>query len=424
MDQDVLHQGVFFALQMPVHVANPYPFYHKLRSKSAFYWDFVSSAWFITRYDDVRPGLLDSRFTTKNFPFDVSQLSSALRSDLAPLKRVANKEVLHSNASDHERLRRPLNRAFQPGAMEQSRPSLTKLAEQLLADAERSRAMEIVRDYCEPLADHLFGELLGLPPSHRNKVIRWCDDIRKFTMMPRCGRATNARARIAAKSFRSLQTYFKPVIAQRRKEFVDDVIGRSLAVQGNESQPSSDEVMANCVFFLHSGVRNMSACITNAIYVLLRNPAQFLTLRKDAQLAPTAVEELLRYDPPLQVVSRGVMQKGELAGREIRPGQLLVFLLGAANRDPTQFKNPDLLDFRRSPNRHLSFGVGAHGCVGAWIARFGLNVALAAILNRGTNLAFSPAGLKWNFPLIRRELFALPVKVKPRMPYRVRLASP
>jgi cytochrome P450 len=420
MDKDVLHQGVFFALQSPKNVANPYPFYQKLRSQSPFYWDFVSSAWFLTRYSDVRAGLADQRLRTKNFPFDVTQLPSNLQNNLAPLARVAGKEVLHSDRGDHDRLRRPLNKAFQPGALEQLRPTLEALAQQLFANGERSGAMDLVADYCEPLADCLFAELLGLPRTDRRQVVAWCDDLRKFRMMPRKGLQTIVRAKIAVKSFGSLQTYLKSMIAVRRRKFADDVIGRSLAVEGDGARPSDDEIMANCVLFLHSGVRNMSASITNAVYVLLRHPRQFAALRDNPLSINIAVEELIRYEPPLQVVSRGVPEHIELAGRQIGPGQLVVLLLGAANRDPEEFDKPNHLDLTRRPNRHVSFGLGAHGCVGAWIARFGLNVTLGAILNRGTRLRLNGRKLQWNFPLIRRDLVALPVSVRPQRPSSTR----
>src|SRR6266567_1514626 len=201
MVRDVLREGVFFALQEPEYVANPYPLYHRLRSESPFYWDFVSCAWFLTRYADVRAALADPRLTTKNFPFDVSQLSPDLQDHLAPLARVANKEVLHNDASEHDRLRRPLNRAFNPAAFERLRPEMETVALELLGRAERRRSIDVVRDYSEPLADHMIGELLGLPHADRAKFIKWCDQLRSFMMMRRISRETVLKAKGAVKSF-------------------------------------------------------------------------------------------------------------------------------------------------------------------------------------------------------------------------------
>ena len=341
MDKDVLNEGVFFALQEPGYVANPYPLYHRLRSEAPFYWDFVSCAWFLTRYADVCAALADPRLTTKNFPFDVSQLPPGVQDNLAPLVRVMKREVLYNDASEHDRLRRPLNRAFNPVAFERLRPKMEALAHELLGKADRRLSMDVVGDYSEPLGDYMIGELLGLPYADRAKFIKACDRLRKFTMMRRMGHDTVLRAKSVVKSFEAVRGYIRTMISARRENFADDVIGRSFAVDANEAPPTEDEVLANCVFFLHSGARNMSASITNAVLVLLRHPEEFAGLRKDPQSIAIAVEELLRYETPLQVVTRGVPEEIEFAGRRIGPKQLLVLLLGAANRDPEQFADPD-----------------------------------------------------------------------------------
>ncbi len=167
MDKDVLHQGVFFALQETQHVANPYPIYHRLRCEAPFYWDFVLCGWFLTRYADVRAALADPRLITDNFGFDVSQLSPNLQKDLAPFERVMKREVLYNDALEHDRLRRPLNRAFNPAAFERLHPAMESLAQELLGKAERRGLMDVVSDYSEPLANYVICEALGLPPADR-----------------------------------------------------------------------------------------------------------------------------------------------------------------------------------------------------------------------------------------------------------------
>src|SRR6476620_10120175 len=195
MDKDVLQQGVFFALQEPEHVANPYPFYHRLRAKTPFYWDFVLSGWFVTRYADVRAALVDPRLSSKNFPFDASQLPKDLQDQIAPLLRVMEHEVLHSTPSAHERLRRPLNRAFNPATFERLRPSLESLADDLLAQGERRGSMDLVKDYARPMMEYMIGELLALPPNDRAEFIEDCDRVRNFFTGQRMGRETVSRAK-------------------------------------------------------------------------------------------------------------------------------------------------------------------------------------------------------------------------------------
>jgi cytochrome P450 len=254
-------------------------------------------------------------------------------------------------------------------------------------------------------------ELLGLPRSDRAEFIEWCDRLREFVTGRRMGHETVLKARVGLKSFEAVRAYVQKMIATRQQRFFDDVIGHTLAVEANEVPLTEEEILANCVFFLHAGARNTSASITNAVLALLRHAAQFAHLRQNPELTSAAVEELLRYDTPVQVAIRGVPEEIEFAGRCIGPGQLLILLLGAANRDPEQFADPDRLDLTRRPNRHLSFGVGPHGCVGAWMARFGLVIAIEAILHRQTSFRRGRARLEWNFPAIRRTVRALPVFV-------------
>jgi cytochrome P450 len=420
MDKDVLQQGVFFTLQEPGHVANPYPLYHRLRSEAPFHWDFLLRGWFLTRYADVRAALVDPRLSTKNYPFDVSQLPPDLQDLLAPAVRVMNKGVLYNAASEHERLRRPMNRAFNPAVFERLRPEMEAFAHELLGKAARRRSMEVVRNYSEPLADYMIGELLGLPEAHRAEFINDCDRLRNFTMEPRMGRETALKAKAAAKSFEAVRAKVRTMISARQTNFSDDVIGQSFAVEANEVPPTEEEVLANCVFFLHAGARNMAASITNGVLTLLRHPEQFARLRDNPRSITIAAEELLRFETPVQVLIRGVPEEIEFAGRRIGPKQILILLVGAANRDPDQFTDPDRLDLTRNPNRHVSFGVGAHGCVGGWMARFGLAIAVGAILQPQTSLRLAPGKLHWNFPAMRRTVLALPVLVETRRPPRSR----
>lgn len=420
MDKDVLQQGVFFTLQEPGHVANPYPLYHRLRSEAPFHWDFLLRGWFLTRYADVRAALVDPRLSTKNYPFDASQLPPDLQDLLAPAVRVMNKGVLYNAASEHERLRRPMNRAFNPSVFERLRPEMEAFAHELLGKAARRRSMEVVRNYSEPLADYMIGELLGLPEAHRAEFINDCDRLRNFTMEPRMGRETALKAKAAAKSFEAVRAKVRTMISARQANFSDDVIGQSFAVEANEVPPTEEEVLANCVFFLHAGARNMAASITNGVLTLLRHPEQFARLRDNPRSITIAAEELLRFETPVQVLIRGVPEEIEFAGRRIGPKQILILLVGAANRDPDQFTDPDRLDLTRNPNRHVSFGVGAHGCVGGWMARFGLAIAVGAILQPQTSLRLTPGKLHWNFPAMRRTVLALPVLVETRRPPRSR----
>jgi cytochrome P450 len=408
-----LHQGIFFALQEAEHVEDPYPLYERLRSTSPVHWDFVLCGWFLTRYADVKAALVDPRLTTRNFPWDVSQLPPDLQAKLAPLGLVMKKEVLYNDAVEHDRLRRPLNRAFHPTAFAPVRPGMEALADELVARAERRGSMDVVSEYAKPLADHMIAELLGLPVTERTEFIASCDRLSEFVTSRRMGRETILRAEGAVKSFEAITARVHTMVAERLANSAGDVIGRSLQVPDAEAPPTEQEIVANCIFFLHAGARNTAAAISNAIVALMRNPDQLERLRADPRPTTAAVAELLRFDTPVQVAIRGVPEEIEVAGCKVGPKHLLVLLLGAANRDPEHFAEPDRLDVTRRPNRHLAFGVGAHGCVGGWMARFGLGIAIGALLNRRTGLRLATGQLQWHPASLRRTVRALPVLVDP-----------
>jgi cytochrome P450 len=191
--------------------------------------------------------------------------------------------------------------------------------------------MDVVRDYSEPIADYMICELLVFH-SDRAEFIEWCDRLREFVTARRMGHETILKARVGLKSFEAVRAYVQKMIATRQQRFFDDVIGHTLAVETNEVPLTEDEILANCVFFLHAGARNTSASITNAVLALFQHAAQFAHLLVNPELT-SAVEELLRYDTPVQVNIRGVPKKLN-SGDCVRQGQLLILLLGAANRDP------------------------------------------------------------------------------------------
>jgi cytochrome P450 len=411
MDKGVLERGVFLTLLEPAHVDNPYLLFRQLRSEAPFYWDFVLCGWFLTRYADIKAALIDPRLTTKNFPFDVSQLPRDLQTKLAPLHHAMNNEIFHIDGAEHDRLRRPMNRAFNPAAFERLRSKLELRAQQLLATAERRRSIEVVAEYSWPLANYMVGELWGLSPADRARFIRWCDQLRDFIMAPRLSGGTIAKAENMVATFRTLRAQVSKIAAVRRAEFKDDLIGRACAVEADELPPTDDEILSNCVFLVHTGARNLAASITNALVSLLQHPKEFARLRENPHLIATAIEELLRYENPVQVATRGVPVEMDLSGRRIGPKHLLVLLLGAANRDPEQFAHPDQLDLTRQPNHHLSFGLGPHGCIGARMVRFGVRIALEAIFRRNLQLRFKPGKLQWNLPAMRRTVHALPLFV-------------
>ena len=185
---------------------------------------------------------------------------------------------------------------------------------------------------------------------------------------------------------RALQAYFRDIIARRRAEPRDDLISGLLKAQEEGDRLSDRELLANCVLLLIAGHETTTNLICNGTYALLRHPDQLKRLRDDPSLIPTAVEELLRYDSPVQFTNRFLTADMELGGKTLRAGQMVLLLLAAANRDPEQFPDPDKLDVGRQNNKHVAFGLGSHFCLGAPLARLEGRLVFEALLQRAPNL--------------------------------------
>jgi cytochrome P450 len=252
--------------------------------------------------------------------------------------------------------------------------------------------------------------MLGVPPADRDRFKRWSDDATAAAgNLP--SNLSPAVQRQSVAAMEELQAYFRGIIAQRRAEPRDDLISALVRAQEEGDRLSDDELLANCVLLLNAGHETTTNLIGNGTLALLRHPGQLRRLRDDPSLAPSAVEELLRYDSPVQFTTRVLKADMELGGKVLRAGEMVLLVLGAANRDPEQFPDPDRLDVRRPDNKHLSFGLGSHFCLGAPLARLEGRLVFEALLRRTPEMRLDgpPPRYRQNFNL--RGLESLHVAV-------------
>jgi cytochrome P450 len=300
-----------------------------------------------------------------------------------------------------------VNKAFTPRVVERLRPRIETVVDDLLDAVAARGGMDAIADFAFPMPVTVIAELLGVPAADRVALHNW-SAATVGSLDPIASAETAERAGVARTE---LSAYLREVIAQRRAEPEDDLISALVAVHEQGDTLTEQELVTMCRLILLAGHETTVNLIGNGLLALLRHPEQMRQLRERPDLAVSAVEELLRYDAPVQLTGRRATERVELGGQTIEPEQRVVVLLGAANRDPAQFPDPDRLDLERSPNRHIAFGQGIHFCLGSPLARMEGQIAVSTLLERMPNLRLreAPEQLRWRKQLFLRGLEQLPV---------------
>jgi cytochrome P450 len=396
------------ALLTPDYLADPYHYYEELRGKAPAYFSHRLNGWVLTGYADVTAGLLDKRLISgqrvKSFS---SGLEPGEQSRMSALHRHLEKWIGNMDPPDHTRLRGFVNQAFTPKIVQELAPAVERLTGQLLDAVGANGEMDFVHDFAYRLPIGVIGALLGVPPQDQDRFIRWADHLTAYTGS---GTASSELGRAAQQSVAELTGYFRAVADDRRLAPKNDLISSLVSLEEGGDRISSQELVSMCTFLLVAGHETTMALLSNGLLALLRNPEQCDLLRADPGKVQSAVEELLRYDSPIQHQTRVASEPLLIAGTEIGKGQRVLLMLGAANRDPAQFPDPDRLNILRQPNRHVAFGMGIHYCLGAPLARMEAQIAFPAILQRLPRLRMQEERLVWR------------VHTSNRNPVRLRLA--
>ena len=390
---------------------DPYRLYRRLRDQDGENWSRPEGWRTLTRYDDVAAALRDPRLSSERTqPYFarayVSGLAHDLREQLRPYADYRARMMLYRDPPDHSRLRGIVQRRFTPGAIERLRPRIQQIVGDLLDKAAARGQLDVVADLADPLPATVIAELLGIRPEDHAEMRAWCDDLAAVTGASDTSRERFERARLAMPGS---VAFLQRVIDEHRQHPRDDLVGLLLAAEGRGEAVGAVEMVGYCALLLIAGLETTRNLIGNAVHALLRHPDQLRLLREQPSLLPVAVEELLRYDGPVQMTGRVASEALELNGKHIRRGQLIECWLGAANRDPLRFPDPDRLDLRRPDNRHLAFGHGIHFCLGAPLARLEAQVAIGELLRVAPGLAPATDHLEWQDGLMFHGLRALPV---------------
>ena len=390
----------------PGMLANPYPMYQALRQFAPIYWSELMDSWILTRYEDVDFVLTDPRFSADRGSARnrFAEMVKQQQEDFGPFSLAQT--MLTSDPPEHTRLRRLVSKAFTPRAVEDLRPRIQQIVDELLEGVHAGAEFELVSTLAYPLPVIVIAEMLGVPATDREKFKHWSDEIVATLGGPTVPQDLIARARQAIEE---LAVYLSDHIADRRQNPRNDLISGLVAAEEQGQVLSEQEIFATAILLLVAGNETTTHLISNSVLSLLRNPDELQKLRDDPSLAANAVDEVLRYDAPVQMALRTAREDIEIGGKTIPRGQQALVLLASANRDPEQFLAPDEFDITRTANHHLAFGFGIHFCLGAALARLEGEIAFRALVRRFRGLELMTETPEYKENIVNRGLRVLPV---------------
>jgi hypothetical protein len=390
----------------PEVLADPYPVYRRLRTEDPVHWDPYLHAWVVTRYADVVR--VFQHFSADRTP-SPERLAELGLEQLGPIARVMVHQMLFMDPPEHTRVRGLAAAAFTPRRVERLRERIQEITDQLVDSVIQRGEMDLMAEIANPLPAIVTAEMFGMPSDDHKMLKDWSQDFAE--MLGNFQHNPGRTARVLA-SVEAMTTYFGAAVRRQSTQPTEGLIHALATAEINGDRLSEDEVVANLIVTMVGGQETTTNLIGNGVLTLLRHPDQMRRLREDLSLMPAAVEELLRYESPSQHTARLAPADQDLGGKPIKQRDAVIAVMGAANRDPDRFPDPDRLDLGRQDNRHMAFAWASHFCFGAPLARIEGQIVLSTLLRRMPELRLSPDPVSWRPNLGLRGLTALRVEFR------------
>ena len=378
-------------LLSPDVLADPYPAYRELRQNHPVYWDDRLKGWVVTRYEDVHAASMDpTRYSSGKRVEKMisSRVPKEAQPKVAPLVQLTSQWVSMSDPPAQTRLRQHLQRAFNPRTVAALEPQVTGIIRELLAEVRDSGRFDVMADFAAQLPSYILADLFGFPRNDAELLKRWWDSLKIFF-----GGSPDLTATLAdaMAGVAEMEKYFAAAVAEKRRHPGDDFISHLAAVDQDGGILSDEELYANLIFVLGASYSTTIDMVGNGVHALLRHPDQWELLVKQPDLAGPAVDELLRYDGPVQVTMRVATSEIELRDKRFAYDDIVFLVRGSANRDPAQFADPDKLDITRETRGHVAFGAGAHYCIGAVLGRMVGRISFSELATTYPDLRLDPS---------------------------------
>jgi hypothetical protein len=393
----------------PAVVSDPFPLYARLRDEDPAHWSLSLKAWVLTRYDDVKRVCLDTGGMSSDRlrPF-FAALPAPEAARVAQLMRYLTLWMVFRDPPDHTRLRRLAAKVFNTRSIHALRGEVETISRWLLDALQERDQFDLIAEYAGPLPALVIMHMLGVPREELRRLQRLSDEMALFIGSARDAPDKYARAETATAEMAAL---FRDLILMRRAHPARDLLTELVQAEEQGDRLSEDELVATCALLLFAGHETTTHHIANGLRALLAFPVELARLREQPDLAAAAVEELLRYDGPIGAQVRIVQQPQTLHGKALAPGERVFLLMNAANRDPRAYQDPDRIDLQRRGVPHLTFGFGAHLCLGFPLARLEGQIALPALLARWKTIELAAPRLEWIDSMVLRGMKAMPLHV-------------
>jgi cytochrome P450 len=387
----------------PEVLADPYPLYRRLREEAPVHWDPYLHAWVVTRYEDVSTVL--HRYRAARTP-DPERLAALDMEELAPIAAVMVRQMLFLDPPEHRRVRRLASAAFTPRRVAHLRDHIRQITRDLVDRLVGGGRFDVMSALANPLPAIVTAEMLGVPTSDHGLLKNWSQD---FAEMLGNFQHNPGRARKTLQSVEEMAAYFREAIRREEAHPTQGLINAFTTAEDEGDRFTEDEIVANVIVTMVGGQETTTNLIGNGLLTLLRQPDQLERLRATPELMESAVEELLRFESPSQHTARLAPAGAVLGDKEIAEGAAVIAVMGAGNRDPERFPDPDRVRLDRDDNRHLAFGWASHFCFGAPLARMEGQIAFETLLTTFPRLELADEPIRWRTNLGLRGLTELHV---------------
>jgi hypothetical protein len=395
----------------PATMADPFPIYARLRAEDPVHWSPTLKSWVITRYRDVRAVLTGRDVTVDRLTAFYEALPPADAALMHDIIHYLNLWLVFQDPPSHTRLRKMLRGAFAAPLIHDMRPDIERVVAYVLDDLEGREEIDFIADFALLVPAFVIMDMLDVPRDMLPRFKAWADDMAAFI-----GGARNVGDKYtrAARGCEAMSGYFRTIIASRRADPKPGFLMTMIEGEADGERLTDDELVATCMLILFAGHETTTNLIGTALLGLLQHPEQKALFLSDPAITDSAVEEFLRYDGPTNALVRNVAQDHFLHGRALRKGQRVFLMMNSANRDPEFFDEPDRFDIARSPNRHLTFGQGAHTCLGLQLAREEGRIAVRAFLDRHPGVSAASEN-SWSYidAMVPRGLARFQVRLTP-----------
>jgi cytochrome P450 len=388
---------------------DPYPTYARLHEEGPLHYLDVGSkwaVWSIISHAECSSIAKDPRLSAKRAQQLLALLPISRQSEFTELARMLSLWMIFMDPPEHTRLRKLLNKGFSPAAIEGLRPQVEAVVDQMLKPLKHGSEVELMREFANVMPVGIISELLGVPQEMSEQFMTWSRAIAVFRGSPD---RTVEQARAAQDALIALTDFFRKTVADRRHNKGNDLISLLIDIEEEGEVLTEEELYAQCIALLFAGHETTRNLIGNGMYTLLQHPQEAAELRENPEIIRSAVEEILRFESPVQFTARVLKEDIEVCGQRIPKKWSILCMLGAANRDPKQFKEPNQLNLKRLNNQHLAFSAGPHFCIGSQLARLEGQIAILNLLQRFPRMKLTGPRPEWASTFGFRGLKSLPV---------------